>query len=579
MDGTNWIYAYHQGIKDGTYVVGRFIRTLYDKLVQGIQEKTWLFDVKKANAAISWIENHCFHTEGPLAPGPLKLEVWQKAAISAIFGIVDEKCVRQFREVLLVVARKNGKSIIGSGIGGYSFRGGDAGYGGKTYCLAPKLEQADIIYNNIWQMTQLDPEWQKLKAEVEASKDAHNKKQIDDSMLVRHRQSDLYIPGTNSTAKKIAFSAKKSDGFNPSLTICDEIASWVGSQGLRQYEVMASAIGAREMGTSPGLLLSCSTAGYENDGIYDELMKRATAFLNGSSKEKRLLPILYIIDDPLKWDDINELRKSNPNLSVSISVNFLLDEIEKARVSLSKKSEFLTKYCNLKQSSSQAWLEFQAVEECMGSAITPAGLRSSYCVGGVDLSQTTDLTSACIVVEKQGRLKVISHFWMPEQRLDKAIEEDGVPYRAMISHGWLSLSGENYVDYRDVVEWFKRFVTEYEILPLAVGYDRYSAQYFVEEMKSLGFHMSDVRQGTNLTPVIRELDGIIKDRKIDLGDNSLLQAHMLNSALKLDEEAQKMRLVKITKRARIDGMAALLDAMCVRQADYAEIGLQLKNEG
>lgn len=327
------------------------------------------------------------------------------------------------------------------------------------------------------------------------------------------------------------------------------------------------------------MLLSISTAGYQNDSTYDELMKRATALLNGSSKETRFAPVIYSIDDATRWNDINELRKANPNLGVSVSVDYMLEEIAIAEGSLSKKSEFLTKYCNVKQSSSQAWLEFQAVEECMGSPILPAGLRSSYCVGGVDLSQTTDLTSACIVVEKQGRLKVISHFWMPEQRLDKAVEEDGVPYRAMISHGWLSLSGENYVDYRDVVEWFKRFVTEYEILPLAVGYDRYSAQYFVEEMKSLGFHMSDVRQGTNLTPVIRELDGIIKDRKIDLGDNSLLQAHMLNSALKLDEEAQKMRLVKITKRARIDGMAALLDAMCVRQADYAEIGLQLKNEG
>lgn len=578
MDGTNWIFAYYQGIKDGTYVVGKYIRKIYDILIQGLQDKEWFFDVKKANEAIAWIEKHCFHTKGPLAPKLFALEVWQKAAVSAIFGIVDENGVRQFREVLLVVARKNGKSILGSSVGNYSFQV-DGGYGGETYCLAPKLDQADIIYNGIWQMIQLDPEWKKLRDKIEESKDAHNKKTIDSSSLARHRQTDLYIPAINSTAKKIAFNSKTSDGFNPSFASCDEIAAWPGQRGLRQYEVMTSAIGAREMGSSPSIIFACSTAGYENDGIYDELIKRATAFLNGSSKERRFLPILYIIDDSAKWDDINELRKASPNLGTSLTVSFLLDEIEKARVSRSKKAEFLTKYCNVKQNSSQAWLEFQAVEECMGSAITPAGLRSSYCVGGVDLSQTTDLTSACIVVEKQGRLKVISHFWMPEQRLDKAIEEDGVPYRAMISHGWLSLSGENYVDYRDVVEWFKRFVTEYEILPLAVGYDRYSAQYFVEEMKTLGFHMSDVRQGTNLTPVIRELDGIIKDRKIDLGDNSLLQAHMLNSALKLDEEAQKMRLVKITKRARIDGMAALLDAMCVRQADYAEIGLQLKNEG
>ena len=146
-----------------------------------------------------------------------------------------------------------------------------------------------------------------------------------------------------------------------------------------------------------------------------------------------------------------------------------------------------------------------------------------------------------------------------------------------MERGFLSLSGENYVDYKDVFRWFCELVEKYEILPLWVGYDRYSAQYFVEDMKRYGFHMDDVRQGTNLTPVIRELDGLIKDEKMRFGDNSLLQAHLLNSALKTDEEAQKCRLVKISPHLRIDGMAALLDAVCVRQAHYAEVGERLKN--
>lgn len=577
MDGYNWIYAYYQGITEGKYIVGKYIRQIYERLVNGIYNKEYYFDAKKANAAIDWIESHCFHTEGPLAPGPLLLEVWQKAFVSAIFGIVDEDGKRAFREILLIIARKNGKSLLASAIGDYMFRV-EGGYGARVYCLAPKLEQADIIYNNVWQMITLDPEWQALKAKIDASKDSHRRMLEDDSVLAKHRMSDLCIPATNSTVKKIAFSAKKSDGFNPSLTICDEIAAWPGDQGMKQYEVMKSGMGARDVGNNPGILLSCSTAGYINDGIYDELFKRATAVLSGSSQEKRFLPVIYQIDDVGKWDDINELHKSNPNLGVSVSVSYLLEEIAIAKDSFSRAAEFKTKYCCIKQNASTSWFEFSQVEKCMGDPILPEHLSHRYCVGGVDLSQTTDLSSACVIVEKGGALHVISHFWMPEARLDKGTEEDGVPYRQMMQMGFLSLSGENYVDYHDIYNWFVNLVEQYEILPLQIGYDRYSAQYFVEDMKRYGFHMDDVRQGTNLTPVIRELDGLIKDNVIKLGDNSLLQSHILNSALKTDVEAQKCRLVKISKTARIDGMAALLDAVCVRQAHYAEIGERLKND-
>ena len=147
----NWIYKYYQGITDGTYLVGRFIQLLFAYLIDGLEKKLFFYDAKKANAAIDWIETHCFHTEGVLAPGAFIMETWQKAFVSAVFGIVDESGNRQFREVVLIVARKNGKSILSSAIGKYEFFV-DGGYGARIYCLAPKLEQADIIYNNIWQM-------------------------------------------------------------------------------------------------------------------------------------------------------------------------------------------------------------------------------------------------------------------------------------------------------------------------------------------------------------------------------------------------------------------------------------------
>lgn len=571
-DDNNWIYTYYQQIKNGTVTVGKYIGLLMEKLVHGLEHKAFFYDQKKANDAIEWISEHGFHTEGPLAPGPLKLEVWQKAFVASIFGIVDEKGQRQFREVVLVIARKNGKSLLASAIAKYIWWQ-DGGFGEKIYNIAPKLDQADIIYNNIWQMTLLDPEYQRMKEEF-SDRDEHNKKIKDDSALPRHRQTDLMILATNSTVKKIAFSAKKSDGFNPSLCVCDEIASWEGDGGLKQYEVMKSGMGARP----EGLLLSCTTSGYINDSIYDELVKRSTRYLMGDSKEKKLLPFLYMIDDVSKWNDINELRKSNPNMNVSVPVDYLLEEIAVAEGSLSKKAEFLTKYACIKQNSSLAWLDAQVVEKASGDSLSLDDFRSCYCVAGIDLSQTTDLTAATVVIEKDGELYVFAKFWLPAEKIDEASARDGLPYQAYIARGILEASGDNFVDYHDCYNWLKGFIENYEILPLMVGYDRYSAQYLVQDLKAYGFQCDDVYQGENLWIVLQEMEGLMKDGRIHIGDNDLLKIHLLNSAIKMSAERGRGRLIKLNPNAHIDGCAALADAFTVRQKWYEEIGVRLRNE-
>jgi phage terminase large subunit-like protein len=573
----NYIYAYYQQIKNGSVTVGRWIELLYDYIIAKLEDGTFKFDQKKANDAIEWIEAHSFHTEGPLAPSYLKLEVWQKAIVSCIFGITDAKGKRQFREVLLVVARKNGKTLFAAAIAKYIWYV-DGGYGSRIYCIAPKLEQADLVYSSVWHMTELDPDWQNLREEIDASKNIHNARQMSDEMLAKHKREGLTITGTNSVIKKIAFSAKKSDGFNPSLTICDEIASWQGDAGLKQYEVMKSGMGAREMGDNPSILLSCSTAGYINDGIYDELVKRSTSFLTGNSKETRLLPFLYMIDDIDKWNDINELRKSNPNLGVSVSVDYLLEEIAIAEGSLSKKREFITKYSNLKQNSSLAWLPSEVIEKASGPPLKLEKFRSKYCVAGIDLSQTTDLTAATVVIEKEGELYVFAKFWLPAEKIEEATARDGLPYDIYIKRGLLAPSGENFIDYHDCYDWLRSLVEEYEILPLAVGYDRYSAQYLVQDLEAYGFKCDDVYQGNNLWPVLQEMEGLLRDGKIHIGDNDLLKVHMLNAAIKMDVERGRGRLVKIHKDAHIDGVAALADAFCVRQKWFPEIGGRLINE-
>ena len=343
----NYILEYYQQIKDGSVLVGKWVKMLYECIVHGIEDGIYLYDAKKADRAIKWIEKYCHHTEGEKAPDHIRLELWQKSLLACMFGLCDPKNgKRQFREVFLVVGRKNGKSLFASAIANYIFFE-DGGFGARVYCVAPKLDQADIIYNDIWTMITQEPELMQQKdvpLEVQPN-------------TARHRMTDLYIESSNSTVKKIAFSAKKSDGFNPSLCICDEVASWQGDAGLKQYEVMKSGMGARP----EGIMLACTTSGYQNDSIFDELLKRSTRFLLGESKETRLLPFLYMIDDIDKWNDINELRKANPNLGVSIPVDYLLEEIAIAEGSLSKKVEFITKYCCQKQNSSTAWLSTQTV--------------------------------------------------------------------------------------------------------------------------------------------------------------------------------------------------------------------------
>lgn len=545
----NYITEYNEAILSRKVRVGKWIKKIYSLICQRIESKEYFFDAKKAEKAIEYIENFCHHSKG--RNDLITLELWQKAAVSAMFGIVDENGTRIFREVFIVIARKNGKSLFASAIISYMAYIEDE-YGQEIYCLAPKLEQANLVYDGFYQMIQLEPEL---------------------AELARKRRSDIYISESNTVIKPIAFNAKKSDGFNPQLVVCDELAAWQGDAGLKQYEVMKSALGSR---TQP-MILSISTAGYVNDSIYDELMKRSTAFLLGNSNEKRLLPLLYIIDDVEKWNDLEELKKSNPNLGVSVTEDFYREEIAVAEQSLSKKTEFLTKYCNVKQNSSVAWLPYEVIDALTGEKLDLNDFRECYCVGGIDLSQTTDLTACCIIIEKDGRLYVFAQFFMPRNKIDELQEREGVPYKIYEKQGLIKLSGDNYVDYNDCFNWFVRLVEEYHVYPLQIGYDRYSAQYLIQQMKAYGFHMDDVYQGENLTPVIYEAEGLMRDGKLRIGDNNLLKAHLLNTALKVNSESRRVRIIKIEQRCHIDGCAALLDTLTVRQKWFEVIGEQLKN--
>lgn len=532
--------------------MGVWVRLSFEILTTGLLNGEWEFNEKKANKAIKFIENFCHHSEG--RSDLLHLELWQKAIVSAIFGVMDKTTgYRQFREVFIIVARKNGKTLFAAAIAAYMTYV-DGEYGAKVYFLAPKLDQADLVYDAFYQIVQSDDEL---------------------DSITKRRRSDIYIKAFNTSVKKIAFNSKKSDGFNPQLVVNDEMEAWPGDQGLKQYEVMTSALGARKQ----PLIISIATAGYVNDGIFDELFKRATAFLKGNSREKRLLPFIYMIDDIEKWDSIEELKKSNPNLGVSVSAEYYLEQIEIARNSISKKVEFMTKFCNIKQNSAVAWLDYWDVMKCVHEdrPLALEDFKGCYCVAGIDLSRTTDLTAVSIIINRDGINHVFTRFYMPQKRYEIAINEDNTPYNIYRDRGFLFISGENQVDYKDVYNWFIELVKVYKIKPLKIGYDRYSASYLVDDLKTAGFHTDDVYQGTNLTPILHMFEGELKDGKFDFGDNSMLAAHFLNVAVDINLNDSRMKPVKIEKRMRIDGAMSVFDALTMVSKYHNEIGKKLLN--
>lgn len=553
----NPIYEYYQAIQSGEVIVGKWIRIWYEMVVHGIESGQYTYSAKRAQQTIKFLETFCHHHEGPKAPGLIKLELWQRAFISTVFGILDKDGHRQFREVVLIIGRKNGKTLLAGGLSEKMLYF-DGEYGARCYYCAPKLDQARLCFDATYQMIQKEPEL---------------------SAITKKRRTDIYVKDTNSSAMPLAFSARKSDGLNPSFVVNDEIGAWHGEPGLKQYEVLKSALGAR---TQP-MILNISTAGYENDSVYDELIMRCTAVLNGSSKETRLAPFLYMIDDVGRWNDITELAKSNPNLGVSVSVDYLIEEIAVAEQSLPKKSEFITKYCNIKQNSSSAWLTRQDIAKAFpGNQYTLEDFRDCYALLGVDLSQTTDLTAACLLIERGGIIYFFTHFWMPHERLEEATRRDGVQYEAYIKRGFLTLSGENMVDYEDCYNWALDLVREYHIMPMYVGYDRYSAGYLVQGLDAAGFHCESVFQGFNLTGIEDNFEGLLKDGKLQCADdNDLMKIHMLGSAQMIETNTSahpRKKLVKLDKYSHVDGVAALLDAMCMRQNHWDECGARLMNE-
>ncbi len=549
MKDNNYILQYYQAISDGSENVGKLIKLAYEYVLDGLQDHSFYYNHKKAIRPIRFMESFVHHSKGKT--GLLKLELWQKAFLSCVFGLVNGEDLRQFKEIVLSTGRKSGKTLLISGIADYILYCDDD-YGKEIYFTATKKEQAELCYSAFYQTILKEPELRRL---------------------IMKRRSDVYLPSTNSSAKMLTSNYATADGLNSSLNVCDEYAAWRGTQGLNLYSTLTSGTLSRK----EPLTIAISTANRVNDGVYDTLYTRSTRLLMGGSEETAFLPFIYQIEDLSKWNDINELKKANPNLGVSIPVKTILEEIQKAEGDPQAKNEFLVKVANVKQNASTAWISTADIKKTEGHHLKLEDFKDKYCVVGIDLSQTTDLTSACVVVEDKGKINIISHFWLPSARIEEAILRDQVPYDKYIAQGIMDTSGENYIDYEDVFNWVMDLRLKYDIYPLFIGYDRYSAQYLVKQLSQV-YQCEDVYQGDNLYPIMLELEGLIKDGRINIGDNNLLKMHLLNSAIKISEERGRGRLVKLNPKLHIDGTAALLCAMTMRNKYYLEYEPQFKNE-
>ena len=485
---SNYIDEYLENMRSGKCIVSKRIRRVYEKLSDDIHnpKNGFIFDEKKAQRPIDFIERFCRHSKGEWASQPLKLELFQKAFISALFGFIDEKSgFRKYRETLFYVARKNGKSVLLSGIALYCLIA-DNEPGAEVYSVASKKDQARIIFTESVNMVKQSPEL---------------------IGITKKRKSDLYFPLTFSKMQPLGKNSDTLDGLNSSLVIVDELHS-IRDRNL--YEVMKQSQSARRQ----PLFVMITTAGTIRESIFDDMYKYACGVADGTIKDDRFLPIMYELDDkkeafdPLKWE------KANPGLNSIKKLDDLISKVERAKNSPHDLTGVLVKDFNVIQSVSTAWLPFDDINN--EETFDLSAFRGQYAIGGADLSITTDLTCATVLLmDKNEKRFVTQMYFLPADNFEQRVHDEKIPYDKWLEAGLLRLCSGNSINYHDVTAWFLEIVEKYEITPAWIYYDSYSARYWVEEMTNHGFNMVRCVQGAKtLSLPMQKLGADLKKKLI-----------------------------------------------------------------
>lgn len=540
----NYIEQYLEEINQGKRIVSKRVKKVYEQLVDDIKNPKggFIFDQKKAERPIQFIERFCRNSKGEWAGKPLKLQLFQLAFISALFGFVDEKTgFRKYKETLFYVARKNGKSVLLSAIALYCLIA-DNEAGAEVYSVATKKDQAKIIFEELCNMRDQSPDLKEA---------------------LKKRKSDLYFALTMSKCQPLGKNSDTLDGLNSSLVIMDELH---GIKDRNLYEVMKQSQSARRQ----PLLIMITTAGTIRECIFDDMYKYACKVADGDIKDPGFLPILYELDNKKEWLEPMAWEKANPGLGTIKKINDIVSKVERAKNNPKDLTGILCKDFNIISSVSTAWLSYDEINN--QETFNIEDFKGSYAIGGADLSITTDLTAATILLmNKQEKIFVKQMYFLPKENFEQRVQIEKIPYDKWLEAGLLRLCEGNTINYSDVTTWYLELVNEYEITPAWIYYDSYSARYWVDEMQQHGFNMVRCIQGAKtLSLPMQMLGADLKAKKINYDNNPLLKWCITNTGIIEDRNGNIVPVKAQSPKYRIDGLASLLDSYVGLYEHYNE---------
>ena len=530
----NYIEQYWNEIESGNIVVCKRVRKQYERLMEDLSNnEVYVFDEAKANKPINFIEKFCKHSKGEWAGKPVILELFQKAFISALYGFVDKTTgFRRYRETMLYLARKNGKSTLAAGLAAYSLIADGEG-GAEIYCLASKRDQAKIIFDETYNIIQQSP------------------------MLSKHvkkRKSDLYFPLTMSKMMPLAKNSNTLDGVNGSTIFIDELHS---IQDRNLYEVMKQSQSARQQ----PLFIMITTAGTVREAIFDDMYSYACKIVDGTFKDDTFLPMLYELDSKEEWKDESCYMKANPALGTIKKIDDLRTKVERAKNNPNELTGLLTKDFNIRSVIKGAWLTFDIINN--EETFDIEKFRGCYAIGGADLSVTSDLSCATLLmIDKETEKRHIHQmYWFPKDSFEERVQVDKIPYDKWYEQGLLRLCNGNTISYGDITAWFLEMYNDKGIVPAWIYYDSYSAKYWVEEMEMHGFKMVRCIQGAKTLSLLMQMMGAeLEAKKINYNNNPILKWCLTNTGAETDRNGNIVPIKNQAAKMRIDGTSSMLDA-------------------
>ena len=527
---------YFGGIIDGKIVACDKMKRISEVIIERfLAPDEFHFDYDIARKRIEFIEEFCKQPSGDIGK-PLKLQLFQKARLQALFGFVDDNDLRQYNECLIIEGRKNGKTTETAAVE-LTLLLADREGSPQIYNLATMLEQAKLGFNAAHKMIMQD----------DTLKD-----------FIRKRAADLYCKENFGFIKALASNSNSLDGLDVHGAVIDELSA-IKNRDI--YDLIKQAMGARKQ----PLLFCITTNGYVREGIFDAQYEYASNILNGSVKNPRFLPFIYELDNPDEWTDERAWVKANPGLDTIKSRTYLREMVQKAKDDPSFKPTVMVKDFNVPQSGSSTWLPFEAVVN--EATFDMAQISHSYAIGGCDLSSVYDLTCATLVVRKPNdeTVYVLQKYFIPQRKIDELLGADvkQVPYKLWAEQGWLTINEGAQVDYSLVTKWFVEMVEKYDIRPLWICYDRALAGYWVSEMQEFGFEMEKTAQGPfTWSQPMKELGCALTEHKVNYNNNPMLRWCLANTGVKaLNKDGiETIQPVKLQQNRRIDGMVSLLNA-------------------